>query len=219
MKRKVNPNRMMLIRLRQRLELARRGHKLLKNKQEKLMQNFIALTRRTAEMRREIESVFMEISMHYLSGRAMTGRRSLEDALALTTMAGTLETEVRSEMNVQIPWFRFVIPGGGPSYRLSSTSPELDIAFETLRDRFQELLDMAASENALYKMAEELEKTRRRVNALEYVLIPDLTAQIRSIESKLSENERSTQTRLMKIKEMVEARAGGDAGDQPRSRG
>jgi V/A-type H+-transporting ATPase subunit D len=217
MKRKVNPNRMMLLRLRRRLELARRGHKLLKNKQEKLMQNFIALTRRTAEMRRDVESVFMEISMRYLSGRAMTERRSLEDALELTTMAGTLETEVRSEMNVRIPWFRFVMPETGPSYRLSSTSPELDIAFEMLRDRFQGLLDMAASENALYKMAEELEKTRRRVNALEYVLIPDLVSQIRSIESKLSENERSNQTRLMKIKDMVEARAGreaaaGDAG-------
>jgi len=207
MKRKVNPNRMMLLRLRRRLELARRGHKLLKNKQEKLMQNFIALTRRTAVMRREMESVFMEISMRYLSGRSMTDRQSLEDALSMTTMAGTLETEVRSEMNVRIPWFRFVLPDSVPSYRLSSTSPELDVAFEMLRERFQDLLDMAASENALYKMAEELEKTRRRVNALEYVLIPDLEIQVRSIESKLSENERSTQTRLMKIKDMVEARA------------
>lgn len=170
------------------------------------MQNFISLTRRTAVMRREMESVFMEISMRYLSGRAMTDRQSLEDALALTTMAGTLETEVRSEMNVRIPWFRFVPPGTGPSYRLSTTSPEIDVAFEMLRGRFQDLLEMAASENALYKMAEELEKTRRRVNALEYVLIPDLETQIRSIESKLSENERSTQTRLMKIKDMVEAR-------------
>jgi V/A-type H+/Na+-transporting ATPase subunit D len=211
MKRKVNPNRMMLLRLRRRLELARRGHKLLKNKQEKLMQNFIDLTRRTAEMRREVETVFMEISMRYLSGRAMTDRCSLEDALELTTMAGTLETEVRSEMNVRTPWFRFVSPESGPSYRLSSTSPELDLAFEMLRDRFQDLLDMAASENTLYKMAEELEKTRRRVNALEYVLIPDLASQIRSIESKLSENERSNQTRLMKIKDMVEARAGAAA--------
>lgn len=207
MKRKVNPNRMMLIRLRQRLELARRGHKLLKNKQEKLMQNFISLSRETAGMRREIETVFMEISLRYLSGRGATDRRSLEDALSLTTMAGTIETEVRAEMNVRIPRFRFVPSAGGPSYGLPSTSPELDEAFELLRDRFQDLLDMAASENALYKMAEELEKTRRRVNALEYVLIPDLETQIRSIESKLSENERSTQTRLMKIKDMVEARA------------
>ncbi len=206
MKRKVNPNRMMLLRMRRRLELARRGHKLLKNKQEKLMQNFIALARDTSELRRRLEKVFMEISMHYLKGRSVTGRQRLEDALSLTTMAGTLETGMRSEMNVRIPRFTFTIPDGDPAYSLQGTSPELDVAFKKLRDNFQELLDLAASEDGLFKLADELEKTRRRVNALEYILIPDLEVQIRSIESKLSEAERSTQVRLMKIKDMVEAR-------------
>lgn len=206
MKRKVNPNRMMLLRLRRRLELARRGHKLLKNKQEKLMKNFIALAHDTSELRRRLEKIFMEISMHYLKGRSVTGRQWLEDALSLTTMAGTLETGMRSEMNVRIPRFTFTIPDGAPAYSLHGTSPELDVAFEKLRDNFQELLDLAASEDGLFKLADELEKTRRRVNALEYILIPDLEAEIRSIESKLSEAERSTQTRLMKIKDMVEAR-------------
>ena len=206
MKRKVNPNRMMLLRLRRRLELARRGHKLLKNKQEKLMQNFIALARDTSERRREVEKVFMEISMHYLKGRSVTGRQRLEDALSLSTMKGTLSTEMQSEMNVRYPKFTFEIPGDPPAYGLAGTSPELDVAFEKLRDNFQDLLDLAASEDGLFKLADELEKTRRRVNALEYILIPDLEVQIRSIESKLSEAERSTQTRLMKIKDMVEAR-------------
>jgi V/A-type H+-transporting ATPase subunit D len=205
-KRKVNPNRMMLLRLRRRLELARRGHKLLKNKQEKLMQNFIALARETSAMRRRLEETFMEISMHYLKGRAVTGRPRLEDALSLTTMAGTLEYEMQSEMNVRYPKFTFTIPAADPAYGLAGTSPELDVAFDKLRGNFQELLDLAASEDGLFKLADELEKTRRRVNALEYILIPDLAAQIRSIESKLSEAERSTQVRLMKIKDMVEAR-------------
>lgn len=196
----------MLLRMRRRLELARRGHKLLKNKQEKLMQNFIALARDTSELRRRLEKVFMEISMHYLKGRSVTGRQRLEDALSLTTMAGTLETGMRSEMNVRIPRFTFTIPDGDPAYSLQGTSPELDVAFKKLRDNFQELLDLAASEDGLFKLADELEKTRRRVNALEYILIPDLEVQIRSIESKLSEAERSTQVRLMKIKDMVEAR-------------
>jgi V/A-type H+-transporting ATPase subunit D len=197
---------MMLLRLRRRRELARRGHKLLKNKQEKLMQNFIALARDTSEMRRRLEKIFMEISMHYLKGRSVTGRQRLEDALSLTTMAGTLETGMRSEMNVRIPEFKFTVPDADPAYSLQGTSPELDVAFEKLRDNFQELLDLAASEDGLFKLADELEKTRRRVNALEYILIPDLEVQIRSIESKLSEAERSTQTRLMKIKDMVKAR-------------
>jgi V/A-type H+-transporting ATPase subunit D len=206
LKRKVNPNRMMLLRLRRRLELASRGHKLLKNKQEKLMQNFIALVKKTAAMRRSVEREFIEISMHYLKGRALTGRQALEDALSLTTHAGELEIDTHYEMNVKIPEFRFTIPEMDPSYTLDGTSPELDAAFEKLIAHFQELLDLAGSENALFKMAEELEKTRRRVNALEYILIPDLQEQIRSIESKLSEAERSTQTRLMKIKDMVQAR-------------
>ena len=206
MKRKVNPNRMMLLRLRRRRELARRGYKLLKNKQEKLMKNFIALARDTSELRRRLEKIFMEISMHYLKGRSVTGRQWLEDALSLTTMAGKLETGTRSEMNVRIPRFTFTIPDRVPAYSLQGTSPELDVAFEKLRDNFQELLDLVASEDGLFKLADELEKTRRRVNALEYILIPDLEDQIRSIESKLSEAERSTQTRLMKIKDMVEAR-------------
>jgi V/A-type H+-transporting ATPase subunit D len=197
---------MMLLRLRRRRELARRGHKLLKNKQEKMMQNFIALARDTSEMRLRIEKIFMEISMHYLKGRSVTGRQRLEDALSLTTMAGTLETGMRSEMNVRIPEFKFTVPDADPAYSLQGTSPELDVAFEKLRDNFQELLDLAASEDGLFKLADELEKTRRRVNALEYILIPDLEVQIRSIESKLSEAERSTQTRLMKIKDMVKAR-------------
>ena len=206
MKRKVNPNRMMLLRLRRRLELARRGHKLLKNKQEKLMQNFIALARETTGLRRRLEKTFMEISLHYLKGRAVTGRQSIEDALSLTTMKGTLESEMQSEMNVRYPKFTFTIPGDDPSYSLAGTSSELDVAFGKLRENFQELLDLSASEDGLFKLADELEKTRRRVNALEYILIPDLEVQIRSIESKLSEAERSTQTRLMKIKDMVEAR-------------
>jgi V/A-type H+-transporting ATPase subunit D len=205
-KRKVNPNRMMLLRLRRRLELARRGHKLLKNKQEKLMQNFIALARETTGLRRRLEKIFMEISLHYLRGRSVTDRQNLEDALSLTTMKGTLESEMQSEMNVQYPRFTFTIPDDDPAYSLAGTSPELDVAFGGLRENFQELLDLSASEDGLFKLADELEKTRRRVNALEYILIPDLDEQIRSIESKLSEAERSTQTRLMKIKDMVEAR-------------
>ena len=206
MKRKVNPNRMMLLRLRRRLELARRGHKLLKNKQEKLMQNFIALARETTGLRRRLEKIFMEISLHYLRGRSVTDRQNLEDALSLTTMKGTLESEMQSEMNVQYPRFTFTIPDDDLAYSLAGTSPELDVAFGGLRENFQELLDLSASEDGLFKLADELEKTRRRVNALEYILIPDLEEQIRSIESKLSEAERSTQVRLMKIKDMVEAR-------------
>jgi V/A-type H+-transporting ATPase subunit D len=207
MKRKVNPNRMMLLRLRRRLELARRGHKLLKNKQEKLMQTFFALVKETTSLRRDVERRFLEIGERYLEGRAATDRQSLEDALELSTRRGTLGVDITYEMNVKIPAFTFTIPDEELSYTLSATSPELDAAFQRLFESFPDLLKLTARENALFHMSEELEKTRRRVNALEYVLMPDLETNIRSIESKLSENERSTQTRLMKIKDMVEKRA------------
>ncbi|MCK4235479.1 MAG: V-type ATP synthase subunit D, partial [Candidatus Krumholzibacteria bacterium] len=196
MRRKVNPNRMMLLRLRRRLELARRGHKLLKNKQEKLMQNFFALVKENMDLRRSVEQSFMEIGMHYLEGRASTDRQSLEDALELSTCRGALEVETKYEMNVKIPVFNFTIPQKDPAYKMSTTSPELDSAFEKLFESFSVLLKLVEKENALFLMSEELEKTRRRVNALEYVLVPDLEENIKSIESKLSENERSNQTRL-----------------------
>jgi V/A-type H+-transporting ATPase subunit D len=203
MKIKVNPNRMMLLRLKRRLELARRGHRLLKNKQEKLMQNFFSLVRETTELRKGVERDFMEMSLHYVEGRSATERQALEDALALTTKVGELAVDYRHEMNVTSPVFSIRIPEGDPAYRLSTTSSELDAAFEGLLGSFQRLLDLVGKEDCLFRMAEELEKTRRRVNALEYVLIPDLEAVIRSIDDKLSEHERGNQVRLMKIKEMV----------------
>ena len=208
MKRKVNPNRMMLLRQRRRLELARRGHKLLKNKQEKLMQNFFALVKETTGLRLSVEDVFLDIGLHFLEGRAATGRQQLEDALGLSTKQGELHIETRNEMNVKIPVFEFTIPEADPAYSVVSVSPELDTAFEKLFGSIGDLLRLAELENALFLMSEELEKTRRRVNALEYILIPDLEGVIRSIEDKLSENERSNQTRLMKIKDMMQQREG-----------
>jgi len=206
---KVNPNRMMLIRMRRRLELARRGHKLLKNKQEKLMQNFFSLVRETTDLRAKVETRFMEISAHYLDGRAATDRQALEDALEVSTKTGVLDVTLRHEMNVTSPEFTFSISAADPAYRLSTSSPELDAAFEKLFDSFPALLALVGKEGALFRMAEELEKTRRRVNALEYVLIPDLESVIRSIDDKLSEQERANQIRLMKIKDMVKERGAG----------
>jgi V/A-type H+-transporting ATPase subunit D len=206
---KANPNRMMLVRLRRRLELARRGHKLLKNKQEKLMQSFFALVKETRDLRSRAEAVFLEISMHYLEGRASTDRQALEDALELSTKKGSLKVVLHYEMNVASPEFTFPIPEADVSYPLPATSIELDAAFTKLFASFPDLLSLVGKENTLFRMADELEKTRRRVNALEYVLIPDLEEIIQSIEDKLGEQERSNQVRLMKIKDMVKERSSG----------
>jgi V/A-type H+-transporting ATPase subunit D len=200
---------MILLRMRRRLELAQRGHRLLKNKQEKLMQNFFTLVKETTELRRKMEEIFMEISGHYLEGRASTDRQSLEDTLELSTKRGKLTYDHKVEMNIRIPVFTFTIPEADPPYKLATTSPELDVAFGKLFEHFGNLIKLVERENLLFHMSEELEKTRRRVNALEYVLIPDLEEVIRSIEDKLSEYERGNQTRLMKVKAMVEQREAG----------
>ncbi|MBD3178121.1 MAG: V-type ATP synthase subunit D [Candidatus Latescibacteria bacterium] len=195
---------MTLIRLRRRLELARRGHKLLKNKQEKLMQNFFSLIREANELRSEVEGKLLSINNSYIRGRIFSDEQAIYDALELSDAEGELIVDSRYEMGIRIPVYQVEFPDVPPSYRLSSSSPALDGAFEELYRVFPSLLELASSENALLRMAEELEKTRRRVNALEYVLIPDLEETIKNIERKLSENERSTQTRLMKIKDMVQ---------------
>jgi len=203
---KVNPNRMMLLRLKRRLELARRGHRLLKNKQEKLMQNFFALVRETTQLRKEVEEKFLAIGLLYIHARGSMDSQSLEDALDLSTKKGKLIIDYRHEMNVRLPIFDFEVPEEDVSYSLVGTPPEMDEVVSRLIDSFPELLKLAEKENTLFHLSEELEKTRRRVNALEYVLIPELESVIRTIEDKLGENERSTQARLMKIKDMVKAR-------------
>ena len=198
---------MMLLRLRRRLELAERGHKLLKNKQEKLMQNFFALVKETVELRKDVEKRFIEIGFHYLEARGLMDRQALDDVLRVSAKKGKLNVDFRHEMNVKLPVFSFEIPEGDLSYSLPSSPVQIDSTLAKLYEAFPDLVRLAEKENLLFHLSEELEKTRRRVNALEYVLIPDLGEVIRSIENKLSENERSNQTRLMKIKDMVKERA------------
>jgi len=204
LKKNYNPNRMTLIKLRRRLELARRGHKLLKNKQEKLMQNFFSLISEVKELRSDVEERLLAINDLYIRARIFSGEAALSDALELSDAEGELKVESRYEMGIRIPVYNVEFTNSVPVYRFSDSSPALDELFEDLYEVFPDLLKLASRENALLKMAEELEKTRRRVNALEYVLIPDLEEIIKNIERKLSENERSTQTRLMKIKDMVQ---------------
>jgi V/A-type H+-transporting ATPase subunit D len=195
---------MMLLRLRRRLELALRGHKLLKNKQEKLMQSFFALIDEATKLRRNVEKEFLKISLDYTMGRSFSAPQALSDALELSGCGGELDINTRYEMGIRIPEYKINFTRKTPVYKYVSSSAMLDSAFKRLYNSFQSLLKLASRENALFKMSEELEKTRRRVNALEYVLIPDLESTIKGIERKLSENERATQIRLIKIKDMLQ---------------
>lgn len=203
----VNPTRMELSLLRDRLAVATRGHKLLKDKQDELMRQFIDLIRKNKELREEVEEKLMESFSKFQVTAAMMSPQMLETALILPKQSLSLEITERNIMSVHVPEMSFQrskAAGGLYPYGYASTPAELDEALRELEGVMDELLELAKTEKACQLMADEIEKTRRRVNALEYRTIPDLEETIKYIRMKLDENERATITRLMKVKELIE---------------
>lgn len=199
----VNPTRMELLRLKKRLVIARRGHKLLKDKQEELMNRILALIYKIRELRIEVERELSNVLRRFQYARALMVPRDLSLAFILPGIQLTLESEERRVMNVKIPHLIQKLEGKARCYGFLSTSGELDIALKYLRELTSKLLELAEKEKALELLADEIEKTRRRVNALEFVLIPNIEETVKFITLKLSENERADLTRLMRVKELV----------------
>ncbi len=202
---RVNPNRMELLKLRRRRQVAERGHKLLKDKLDELMKEFLARIGESRKLRSEVERELLAAYGVFALARAEAGRASLAAALASGTPAELLEMSVRNVMSVRIPEFelgKLPEPGG---YSLVTTPMMLDAALDALAAVAPRLIELAGREKAIELLAAEIERTRRRVNALEHVLIPQLNDTIRDIGMKLDEAERSNLTRLMKVKEMIEA--------------
>lgn len=202
---RVNPNRMELLKLRRRRQVAQRGHKLLKDKLDELMKEFLARIGESRKMRADVEKELFAAYGTFSIARAEAGRAGLAAALASGTPVDLLEVQERNVMSVRIPHFtvgELPKPGG---YSLLTTPVVLDSALEALAKVAPRLIELAEREKAIELLAAEIERTRRRVNALEYVLIPQLEETIRDIGMKLDEAERSNLTRLMKVKEMIEA--------------
>lgn len=200
---RVNPNRMELLQLRRRLVLARRGHKLLKDKQEELLRQFMTLVREVRRRRREVEARLQEVYLRFRHARENCPAFALEDALSLPSVAPELNvTQVRA-MDIRLPTFELAPFDFTISYRPTETTGDLDLSLKELFDLLPEILKMAETEKKIELMSRELERTRRRVNALEHILIPNLEETIKFISTKLSELERSNLTRLMKIKDIV----------------
>ena len=202
----VNPNRMELLRLRKRLFLARRGHKLLKDKQEELMKQFLSLIEENKKLREEVEEKLEAAYGNFLSARGFMAAEAMDEALLFPSKKITLKTKVVPVMNLRLPRFEFVEEGEVFCYGPAGTSGDLDIALSLFSEALPSMMKLAEVEKWIELMAEEIERTRRRVNALEYILIPGLEETIRSIGMKLSERERGNLTRLMKVKEMVSGR-------------
>lgn len=203
----VNPTRMELTNLKRKLITARRGHKLLKDKRDELMRRFLELVRENRDLRRRVERGLAEANRHMALARSVMQDEVLDVALLHPKQRISLEVEEQNVMSVRIPVLRARMKTPGEhdiySYGFAFTSGDLDHAVKRLSDVVSDLLRLAEVEKACQLMAAEIEKTRRRVNALEHVMIPQYEETIRFIAMKLEENERGATTRLMKIKDRM----------------
>ncbi len=203
----VNPTRMELTRLKKQLSTATRGHKLLKDKRDELMRQFLDTVRETKALREEFEAALIEVNSHFVLASSVMSGEALDAALMYPKQEVSLEASTRNIMSVDIPKFDIKMRTSDASdilsYGFASTSFELDDAVEGLAALLPTMLTLAEKEKAVKLMADEIEKTRRRVNALEHVLIPRYQDTIRFISSKLEESDRSGKARLMKVKDMM----------------
>ena len=203
----VNPTRMELTRQKKKLATATRGHKLLKDKRDELMRQFLELVRENKALREKVEEGLEAVNRNFVLARATSSDQALNTALLAPKQEVYLNADTRNVMSVEIPVFttstRSADEGDIYSYGFAFTSGDLDDAVKSLQELLPDMLRLAEVEKSCQLMAAEIEKTRRRVNALEYVMIPDAQEKIRYITMKLDENERSTQIRLMKVKDMM----------------
>lgn len=203
----VNPTRMELTRLKRKLVTATRGHKLLKDKRDELMRQFLELVRENMELRKKVEAGIERANKNFVLAKSTMSDEAVNVAFMTPKQEVTLETDTRNIMSVDIPVFEYKTRTSDAndiySYGFAFTSSDLDDAVKSLADLLPDMLKLAETEKACQLMAAEIEKTRRRVNALEHVLIPETQESIKYITMKLDENERSTQIRLMKIKDMM----------------
>lgn len=203
----VNPTRMELTRLKKKLVTATRGHKLLKDKRDELMRQFLDMVRENKALRQQLEAELAEANRGFVLAKAAMSDEAVNVALMAPTQKVSLEMTLRNVMSVEIPEYtaqmRSADEGDLFSYGFAFTSADLDTAVAGMAGLLPEMLRLAQLEKSCQLMAVEIEKTRRRVNALEHVVIPDLQENIRYITMKLDENERSTQIRLMKVKDMM----------------
>lgn len=201
----VNPTRMEMKKLQTRYITARRGHKLLKDKRDELMRQFLIVVREDKELRERVEARLAAAYGSFSVASAVSSPEMLREALIMPRKEGSLDVSYKNMMSVTVPVFdyRTEEESGAMNYGMAFTSGELDSSVRELGEVMQELVRMAELEKTAQLLAEEIEKTRRRVNALEYIMMPRYLEGIKRIKMKLEENERGNLTRLMKVKDMM----------------
>ena len=200
----VNTTRMALLGLKKKIKSAKRGHKLLKDKQDGLMQKFMEIIREARRMREEVEEKLGTAFKNFVKASSLMPEEFLEGALLYSNAQMGLEVKTKNVMSVRIPQFKLQTKGNVVTYGFLQTSGELDMSLQAFQDVFPLLIQLAEIEKSAEAIADELEKTRRRVNALEYRMIPDLQDTIKFIQMKLDEMERSAITNTMRMKAQIE---------------
>jgi len=201
----INPTRMELTRLKRRLKTATRGHKLLKDKRDEMVRQFMNYVRRNRALRKEIEELLSAAMNRFNIAGARMGEATINEALLCPVREANIILGKQNIMNVDVPTIRIdtLSDTSDLPYGFAFTSGELDGAVLDMAKLMPKLIELAEVEKTCNMLADEIEKTRRRVNALEHVMIPEMQETIKYITMKLEDNERSTTTRLMKVKEMI----------------
>ncbi|MCI8415799.1 MAG: V-type ATP synthase subunit D [Ruminiclostridium sp.] len=203
----VNPTRQELTRLKTRLRTSIRGHKLLKDKRDELMKQFMDTVRENRALRAKVEEGLTRAHGAFTVASALMSPEAMEQALLYPKQSVELELSFRNVMSVNVPEYHFQTKNDDPGevypYGFAATSGELDTAVDALAQVFEDMLRLAQMEKSAQLLSEEIQKTRRRVNALEYVKIPQMEEAIKYITMKLDENERAATIRLMKVKDML----------------
>jgi len=208
----ISPTRMELTRLKTRLRTATRGHKLLKDKRDELMRQFLEIVRRNRELRTRVDEGLSNANRSLAVASAIMSPEILEQSLLYPRQRVEFDMTLKNIMSVHVPVYDFKTELDDPAaiypYGFAQTSGELDDALTALAGVFQDMLELAQVEKTMQLLADEIERTRRRVNALEYIMIPEMQTNIKYITMKLEENDRATKVRLMKVKDMVLEAAG-----------
>ena len=202
---KINPNRMELLRLKKRLIVAKRGYKLLKDKRDALIQVFVRLAKESNMVREELEEKLLKCYAIFSNTSSLMSKLALEETLMLPKAKGGAEVSFKNIMSVNVPQYKLKCEGRYYSYGLVDTTAELDSALKKYNEILPLMLRVAELDKSITLLANEIEKTRRRVNALEYVIIPDLEETIKFITMKLDEMARSATSAIMRIKEIIRA--------------
>jgi len=201
----INATRMELLRLRRRIALAGRGHRLLSEKRDEISRQLVRIARQIRPLRKKVEAELLETAKRFMLARGSMNPLDIKAALEIPTKKFALAVDFARVMNVKVPQLAKQIEGDIICYGFASTSGELDVALRALERAFDDLMELAQKEKQAFLLAKELQSTRRRVNVLEHVVIPELQETVKFIYDKLAEADRDNTTRLMKIADIIRA--------------